>query len=529
MLSAETTPGAARTLRLAMELAGRHRCDVEPEHLLLALVQDESRAANIIARHSLTLAVIEARLFATNDEALAATDSGLAAGAQHTAELSERTHEVLHEAHEFAAAPGGYVEVATEHLLWGLTKVDSPARLLLLEFQLDSDAMTARVSEQTGVSTAPLPTEVLLSIPTAVSSGLNDAYRIIDAAANRAREGVRVMEDFARFSLDDAHLTERLKQWRHRFSETLRDVGNSQLLHARDTQHDVGTEIHTPFEATRHTILDVVRAACKRVQEALRTLEEYGKVLDPALGERLGRLRYESYTLEKALLLTHSARDRLHDRNLYVLVTEGLCHHGSGPAIRGAIDGGASIIQVREKTLPDRQLLGHGHRVREWTRKAGALFIMNDRPDLAVLCDADGVHVGQDELTVPDARRIVGPNKLVGVSTHTIEQARQAVLDGADYIGVGPVFPSSTKSFDQFPGLDFVRQVASEISLPAFAIGGINVDNIEQVLAAGATRVAVSRAICGDALPDEVARRMLDCIQATAQRRGDTETGRHGE
>ncbi|MBI5757257.1 MAG: thiamine phosphate synthase [Planctomycetales bacterium] len=523
MLSAETTPGAARTLRLAMELAGRHRRDVEPEHLLLALVQDESRAANIITRHALTLAVIESRLFANGDCATGA------AGSPTAPELSERTHKVLHEAQQFAAAPGGYVEVATEHLLWGLTKVESPARVLLLEFQLDSDAVTARAAEQTGVSTAPLPTEVLLSIPTAVSSGLNDAYRIIDAAANRAREGVRVMEDFARFSLNDSHLTERLKQWRHRFAETLREVSDSQLLHARDTQHDVGTEIHTPFEATRHTILDVVRAACKRVQEALRTLEEYGKILDPALGERLGRLRYESYTLEKALLVTHSARDRLHDRDLYLLVTEDLCHHGSGPAIRGALDGGVSIIQIREKSLPDRQLLEHARRVRDWTRETGALFIMNDRPDLAVLCDADGVHVGQDELTVHDARRIVGPNKLVGVSTHTIEQARQAVFDGADYIGVGPVFPSQTKCFEQFPGLEFVRQVASEIALPAFAIGGINSENVEQVLAAGSTRVAVSSAICGDAVPDEVARRMLDCIQSVVTRRGDAATRRHEE
>src|SRR5207244_2916050 len=124
-----------------------------------------------------------------------------------------------------------------------------------------------------------------------------------------------------------------------------------------------------------------------------------------------------------------------------------------------------------------------GRYVREWTSAAGALFIMNDRPDLAVLTEADGVHVGQEELTVRDARRIVGPNKLVGVSTHSIEQARAAVLDGADYIGVGPVFSSGTKSFGALAGLEFVRQVSAEISLPAFAIGGIDAQNVEQVIA----------------------------------------------
>src|SRR4029077_11335298 len=117
-------------------------------------------------------------------------------------------------------------------------------------------------------------------------------------------------------------------------------------------------------------------------------------------------------------------------------------------------------------------------RVAEGTRgdRAGrrdmdALFVMNDRADLAVLADAAGEHDRQEELTVKEARRIVGPDRLVGVSTHTIEQARQAVLDGADYLGVGPVFPSGTKSFDQLAGLDFVRQVAAEIKLPWFAIG----------------------------------------------------------
>ena len=120
---------------------------------------------------------------------------------------------------------------------------------------------------------------------------------------------------------------------------------------------------------------------------------------------------------------------------------------------------------------------------------------MNDRPDIAVLAEADGVHIGQDELTVSEARRIVGPERLIGVSTHTIEQARQAVLDGADYLGVGPTFPSGTKSFESFAGLEFIRQVAAEITLPWFAIGGIDAKNLATVLDAGASRIAVSGAI----------------------------------
>src|SRR5690606_2183195 len=137
------------------------------------------------------------------------------------------------------------------------------------------------------------------------------------------------------------------------------------------------------------------------------------------------------------------------------------------------------------------------------TRESGALFIMNDRPDLAVLVDADGVHVGQEELSVREARRIVGPGRLVGVSTHSLEQARLAGEDGADYLGVGPVFPSQTKSFSELAGLDFVRQVAEEIRLPWYAIGGITPENVSDVLAAGATRIAVSQAVCGSPSPGE--------------------------
>ena len=110
---------------------------------------------------------------------------------------------------------------------------------------------------------------------------------------------------------------------------------------------------------------------------------------------------------------------------------------------------------------------------------------MNDRADLAAMAHADGVHLGQDEIPVQDARVVLGSHALVGVSTHSIEQARQAVVDGANYLGCGPTFPSATKEFTRFPGVEFLRQISREIRLPAFAIGGINPANVEQVCAAG--------------------------------------------
>ncbi|MBS0203455.1 MAG: thiamine phosphate synthase [Planctomycetes bacterium] len=335
-------------------------------------------------------------------------------------------------------------------------------------------------------------------------------YRILDAAANRAGEGLRVVEEYARFGLNDAHLSRLLKECRHELTTALAVIPESSRLAARDTLGDVGTSIGTAAEYQRGTVLDVVRASFKRVQEALRTLEEYGKLIQPIAGSpafapRIEQVRYRIYTAEKLVLRTATSVERFHDRNLYLLVTGTSCLHGLETTVHAAIAAGVRIIQLREKQLADRALLEQARRLRDWTATADVLLIINDRPDIAVLAEADGVHVGQDELTVRDARQIVGPDRLIGVSTHTIDQARQAVLDGADYLGVGPTFPSGTKSFDHFAGLDFVRQVAAEITLPWFAIGGIDVTNVDSVIQAGGTRVAVSSAVCSAADPSQAA------------------------
>ena len=176
---------------------------------------------------------------------------------------------------------------------------------------------------------------------------------------------------------------------------------------------------------------------------------------------------------------------------------------------------GVDVIQLRDKRLNDRQLLARARQLREITRAAGVLFIMNDRADLAVIAGADGVHVGQDELSVQEARAIVGARSIVGVSTHSLAQAKQAAADGADYIGVGPTFASTTKRFEstQLTGLDLLRAAADEIRLPAFAIGGIDATNLADVVAAGFSRVAVSGAIIAAAEPGAAARNLRTMLE----------------
>lgn len=321
------------------------------------------------------------------------------------------------------------------------------------------------------------------------------ATRVVDAAANRAREALRVLEDYARFVCDDAFLSRLCKELRHDLASTLGVLPPATLLAARETIHDVGTTIQTEREGIRTSARAVAIANAKRLQESLRTLEEFGKLYGSVFGGRLEALRYRAYTLERIAVLGDEVQTRLAGVKLYVLVSTTGC---AGPlewTIREAVAGGAGVIQLREKALADRPFVKLARLVRRWTREAGALFVVNDRPDIARLAEADGVHLGQDDLTVFDARKIVGPDALVGVSTHTIEQLHAAVRDGASYVGVGPTFPSATKEFESLAGLEFVRQVATETSLPAFVLGGVTPANVADVVRAGGRRVAVSAAV----------------------------------
>lgn len=336
-------------------------------------------------------------------------------------------------------------------------------------------------------------------------------WRTLDAAANRAREGLRVLEDYTRFTLGDGHLTRVLKDLRHGLAQRMRSFGDAPLRH-RDTPGDVGTTIHTTAEGERQTDFDLLAANIRRVQEALRTLEEFSKRIDPAAAEFFGQSRYRCYTLEQALTTTARSRDRLADVSVCLLVSESHCRGGLERTVRGALDAGCRMIQLREKSLADRDLLARAGLLRRWTREAGALLIINDRADIAALVDADGVHVGQEDLPPPEARRIVGPRRLVGVSTHSIEQARSGVLSGADYLGVGPVFPSRTKSFHEFVGLSLIRTAANEISLPWIAIGGIDAERARDIAAAGGRRIAVGAALCGAEDPAAAMRNLLVAI-----------------
>jgi thiamine-phosphate pyrophosphorylase len=319
--------------------------------------------------------------------------------------------------------------------------------------------------------------------------------RLIDANANRSREALRVLEDYARFILESEDLCTDIKGLRHELSQTLRPWLKEAIIH-RDTPGDVGTAIKTQTEQSRSDLAAVIIAAGKRTGEAMRAIEEYLKTASAADAAKIESLRYRFYDIERRIILTLRPDHGLQSLQLYVLITESACKKPWLQTAELAIQGGADCLQLREKNLTDSELLARATQLTQLCRKHGVLCIINDRPDIAIASESDGVHLGQDDMPISDARRIMGNRKIIGLSTHNLSQARRAVTDGADYIGVGPIFKSATKPRDFVSGLEYAAAVGP-IDIPKVAIAGISLENVDQVLAAGISAVAVTAAVTG--------------------------------
>lgn len=311
--------------------------------------------------------------------------------------------------------------------------------------------------------------------------------RILDANLDRAREGLRIIEEWCRFGLNSADLAGECKQLR----QELAFWHTAELRSARDTPADPGTELTHPQEEQRSGLQQLLEANFCRVEEALRVLEEYGKVYDPNMGKAFKQMRYRVYTLESDLLAYRRYQQLL--RSQLYLVTSG--RDNLLGIVEAALQGGLTLVQYRDKTSDDAVKLDNVRKLCELCHRYDALLIVNDRVDLAIAADADGVHLGQQDLPVAEARKLLGPGRTIGRSTTNAEEMQRAIEEGADYIGVGPVYSTPTKPDKQAAGLDYVRYAAAKSPIPWFAIGGIDINNLDQVLNAGASRVAVVRSI----------------------------------
>lgn len=338
--------------------------------------------------------------------------------------------------------------------------------------------------------------------------------RIVDVNLNRAREALRVIEDYARFALDDADAAAAVKCCRHQLRDLAAGFGPRELLAARDIANDVGRDAKTPAELQRLSPEAVVQAAFGRLAEATRSLGEYAKLsAAPPSAAAAERLRYAGYELEQRIVLRGVLRARFRSVRLYVLLTESLCRGDWLKTAEAAIAGGAGCLQLREPHLPDAELLARAGRLRELTARHGVLLAINNRPDIARLARADIVHVGQDDLSVRDARRIAGAATLVGKSTHTLEQFEVALAEQPDYIAVGPMYQSSTKPQQHIAGPQTLAEAARRTQLPLVAIGGITRENIRSIVAAGATCVAVCAAVLQAADPQEAVRTIVGSLE----------------
>lgn len=339
-------------------------------------------------------------------------------------------------------------------------------------------------------------------------SGLDEqerivVLRILDANANRCAEGLRVIEETARFGLGDPALQRRLKSIRHEVRSKM-DALTGSPYRFRDSGSDVGRDASLPSEMKRVSLGNVVRANFVRAEEALRALEEFGKLLKADAGAQFKRLRFELYDLERDVLGSGAAVVKLPPSPfIYAILDRSLVEEVSlDRTVRALVDGGVGCIQYRAKGR------GRGEQKRDLgivlavAEPRGIPVIVNDDPVLAAEVGAQGVHVGRDDPSPAEARALLGPKAIIGATVHSLGEFDELSLEDVDYVSVGSLFASETKPEIEPVGLPLLRQVKERVGVAGVvAIGGINMGNVESVLDAGVDGIAVARALlCGNVL-----------------------------
>jgi thiamine-phosphate pyrophosphorylase len=342
----------------------------------------------------------------------------------------------------------------------------------------------------------------------------HSVYRIIDANFNRAREAARVIEEFCRFALNSESLTAQAKKLRHELCDYINKLDTALLIAARDTLGDVGTGQTVANQLQRNTIYDCLTAGCKRLTEALRAIAEVTQTINPSVAKTIERLRYDAYTLEKDIFLFSNTVEKFKHVRLYVIVTSNSLTEVRSLTKR-CIAGMADCIQLRAKNINDDVFLALAGEFVSLCKKAGVISIINDRIDIAVAVGADGVHLGQNDLSVTQARKLELTPLIIGKSTHSLDQLHNACKENPTYVAIGPVFTTDTKPNVPAVGLNYVKnalEILADTGICHVAIGGINSSNVERVLRAGATTIAACSAVTAESDPAESCRVLKEKI-----------------
>lgn len=338
----------------------------------------------------------------------------------------------------------------------------------------------------------------------------DQVYRVLDVNFNRLREGMRVVEDYCRLVRDDPQAL-RIKDLRHQLRLLLDDKLSTHTLRQRQVSTDIGRRTFTVTEADRSDWREIVQANLKRAQEASRVIEECSKLIaDSGLSQGIKKLRFELYDLEKSVVSSRLSKvrewfglSRKKESSIYLVADENF-YTGSDliSDLKGVLEAGVDLLQWRQKFGSDSIFLEKAYAVRALCREYETPFVVNDRPDIAMLVAADALHLGQNDLPIAEARRLVGPEMPIGKSTHSLDQALAAEAEGADYLGFGPIFKTPSKAKpDPEVGILGLIEMLAQISTPVVAIGGLDETNIAEVVDTGVAAIAVIRAILQSQCP----------------------------
>lgn len=345
---------------------------------------------------------------------------------------------------------------------------------------------------------------------------MQEVLRILDANLNRAREGLRTAEEYARFVVNNAAALAMLKTVRRGLEGIIEALGPAapSLLAARDVPGDIGVEPQAPAE--RRTSNDVAQAGIKRAQEALRVIEEYSHLVATSAPALAAQARYALYEAEQCLFAQapHPMLARLTREPVMVIVTRRMCHSSWRTLLEDLLEAGARVFQLREKRLSARDFTLYAQQFAERARRKDGLTIINDRADIAYASGADGVHLGQEDLPIVSARRMLGKGALIGLSCHNLVEARQAVAAGADYVGLGAMFDTRTKVVTKMAGPSLLGEVVPNVNVPVLAIGGIKASNVGELGKAGAKHAAVCSAIIRSRTPGKAYRDLVDALRS---------------
>ena len=325
--------------------------------------------------------------------------------------------------------------------------------------------------------------------------------QIIDANLDRAREGLRVLEDWARFGIMRDELVIKLKDFRH----LLGKYHLNEYKAARNFSTDSSQGLSHHEQKNRESINSIISANASRIQEALRVIEEYSRIDNKELSLVSSNMRYEMYSIEITLLncATNKGLVRLIlENNLYFISNQ---NSKTIEIIERVLEGGVKIIQHRFKDGTDFDNLKKALKIRELCNRYKALFIVNDRVDIALASNADGIHLGQDDIDIKSARKILGFSKIIGVSANRSSDIKKAIENGCDYLGIGPVFETDTKKGKKPLGINKIKKLTESISVPFFVIGGIKREHLEVLKKNDLCKVAIISELANAENPKEKA------------------------